>query len=167
MTLIQGNSMKTMMRYLAAALATLSLNACQTTPDVPKQVSPVAPAVQPAQPPEPVKPIDPVAQKEQALAEALGIYAEGRYDDAVVWLTPLVAAPELPLSAQVKIQKFMAFSHCAMNRLRQCRQHFDNALELDPTFQLTEAEKGHPMWGREFINARNAARNKRPPVKKP
>ena len=160
--------MRTMMKYLAAAVATFSLGACQTTPDAPKQVSPVAPAVQPApQPPEPVKPIDPVAQKEQALAEALGIYAEGRYDDAVVWLTPLVAAPELPLSSQVKIQKFMAFSHCAMNRLRQCRQHFDNALELDPTFQLTEAEKGHPMWGREFINARNAARNKRPPVKKP
>ena len=159
--------MRNMKRYLVAAVATLSLGACQTTPDAPKQVSPVGPAVQPAQPPEPVKPIDPVAQKEQALAEALGIYAEGRYDDAVVWLTPLVAAPELPLSSQVKIQKFMAFSHCAMNRLRQCRQHFDNALELDPTFQLTEAEKGHPLWGREFINARNAARNKRPPVKKP
>ena len=159
--------MRNMKRYLVAAVVTLALGACQTTPDAPKQVSPVGPAVQPAQPPEPVKPIDPVAQKEQALAEALGIYAEGRYDDAVVWLTPLVAAPELPLSSQVKIQKFMAFSHCAMNRLRQCRQHFDNALELDPTFQLTEAEKGHPLWGREFINARNAARNKRPPVKKP
>jgi hypothetical protein len=167
MTLMQGNSMRNMKRYLVGAVATLSLGACQTTPDAPKQVSPVGPAVQSAQPPEPVKPTDPVAQKEQALAEALGIYAEGRYDDAVVWLTPLVAAPELPLSSQVKIQKFMAFSHCAMNRLRQCRQHFDNALELDPTFQLTEAEKGHPLWGREFINARNAARNKRPPVKKP
>jgi hypothetical protein len=167
MTLIQGNSMRTMMRYLAAVVATLSLSACQTTPDGSKQVSPVAPAVQSAQPDEPVKPTNPVAQKEQALADALGIYAEGRYDDAVVWLTPLVAAPELSLSSQVKIQKFMAFSHCAMNRLRQCRQHFDSALELDPTFQLTEAERGHPMWGREFINARNAARNKRPPVKKP
>ncbi len=159
--------MRTMTRYLAVLAAALSLSACQTVPEVPKQVEPVAPAVQPSPPPEPVKPVDPVAQKEMALAEALNIYAEGRYDDAVVWLTPLVAAPELALSAQVKIQKFMAFSHCAMNRLRQCRQHFDTALELDPTFQLTEAEKGHPMWGREFINARNAARNKRPAAKKP
>lgn len=162
--------MRTMMRYVAVVFSALSLSACQTAPEVAKQVEPVAPVVQPVQPvqpPEPVKPIDPVAQKEQALAEALGIYAEGRFDDAVVWLTPLISAPELPLSSQVKVQKFLAFSHCAMNRLRQCRQHFDAALELDPTFQLTEAEKGHPIWGREFINARNAARNKRPPVRKP
>jgi hypothetical protein len=159
--------MRTMMSCLAAVLATLALSACQTTPDGMKQVAPVGPAGQSSQPPEPVKPTHPTAQKEQALAEALGIYAEGRFDDAVVWLTPLVSAPELPLSAQVKVQKFMAFSHCAMNRLRQCRQHFDAALELDPTFQLTEAEKGHPIWGREFINARSAARNKRLPAKKP
>ncbi|XVJ69378.1 MAG: TssQ family T6SS-associated lipoprotein [Rhizobacter sp.] len=159
--------MRTMTKYLAAVAAMLFLSACETTPQAPRQVSPVASTPQPVQPPEPVKPIDPVAQKEQALTEALGIYAEGRYDDAVVWLTPLVGAPELSLSAHVRIQKFMAFSHCAMNRLRQCRQHFDTALELDPTFQLTEAERGHPVWGREFINARNAARNKRPPVRRP
>ncbi len=159
--------MRTMTRYLVAVMATLALSACETTQGTQKPVPTVSPPVQPAQPPEPVKPIDPTAQKEQALAEAINIYNDGRYDDAVVWLTPLATAPELPLSSQVKVQKFMAFSHCAMNRLRQCRQHFDNALELDPTFQLTEAERGHPMWGREFINARNAARNKRPPVKKP
>jgi hypothetical protein len=167
MILMRGKSMPTMMSYLPIAVLALLLGACQTAPEGSKQVAPVGPAGQAGQPAEPVKPLDPVAQKEQALAEALTIYAEGRYDDAVVWLTPLVAAPELALSAHVKIQKMMAFSHCAMNRLRQCRQHFDNALELDPTFQLTEAERGHPLWGREFINARNAARNKRPVVKKP
>jgi hypothetical protein len=48
------------------------------------------------------------------------------------------------------------------NRRKPCRQHFDMALALDPTFQLTEAEKGHPIWGREFNNARAALRNKRP-----
>lgn len=158
--------MRTMNGYCIAVLATLALSACQTAPDAAKQGAPVASAAQSSQLSAPIKSSDPIVQKEQALAEALGIYAEGRYDDAVVWLTPLLTAPELPLSSQVKVQKFMAFSHCAMSRLRQCRQHFDMALELDPTFQLTEAEKGHPVWGREFINARNAARNKRPPAKK-
>jgi hypothetical protein len=159
--------MRKKMSYWAVVFAALALSACQTTPEAPGQVPPVAPGTRSSQPSEPVKPLDPAAQREQALAEALGIYAEGRFDDAVVWLTPLVSVPDLPLSSQVKVQKFMAFSHCAMNRLRQCRQHFDAALELDPTFQLTEAEKGHPIWGREFINARNSARNKRPAAKRP
>lgn len=160
--------MRTVVRYLGWALAASLLAACQTTPDAPGGVQPAAPAVPlpPPPPAEPVKPLDPTAQKEQALGEALALYADGRYDDAVVWLTPLIGAPELPLSSQVKVLKFMAFSHCAMARLRPCRQHFDMALELDPTFQLTEAEKGHPVWGREFSNARVAARNKRPPAKK-
>jgi hypothetical protein len=66
------------------------------------------------------------------------------------------------MSSQVKALKYIAFSHCVENRRKPCRQHFDMALALDPTFQLTEAEKGHPIWGREFNNARAALRNKRP-----
>jgi hypothetical protein len=48
------------------------------------------------------------------------------------------------------------------NRRKPCRQHFDMAQAMYPTFQLTEAEKGHPFWGRVFNNARDAMRNKRP-----
>ena len=154
-------------KLLVAFVAMLTLNACVTVPESPTPAASPAGQEPPPEPQEPVKPVDPAAQKEQALTEAINIYFDGRYDDAVVWLTPLLVAPELPLSSQVKVQKFMAFSHCSMNRLRLCRQHFDAALELDPTFQLTEAEKGHPVWGREFIRARNAARNKRPAAKKP
>lgn len=106
-------------------------------------------------------PVDPVAEREQALSKALETYADGRYEEAIAELTPLIAAPELSLSAQVKVHKFMAFSHCVLTRLKQCRQSFDLALEQDPTFQLTEAERGHPVWGREFRSARAALR-KRP-----
>jgi len=133
----------------------LVLTACQTAPDAPATPATDA-AAQQAATPEPAK-LDPVAAKEQALTRALDIYADGRYDDAIAALTPLIGATELPLASQVKVLKFIAFSHCAMGRLRQCRQHFDLALEQDPTFQLTEAEKGHPVWGREFNAARAAA----------
>lgn len=151
-----------LLRMTSCGALVLLLVACETVP----RNQPVVPAIAvPEAPQEPVKPVDPVAQKEQALSEALTIYAEGRYDDAVASLTPLLEGPDLPLSFQVRVLKFIAFSHCAMNRLRPCRQSFDQALELDSTFQLTEAEKGHPVWGREFNNARAAARNKRP-VKK-
>ncbi|CAN7245896.1 MULTISPECIES: TssQ family T6SS-associated lipoprotein [unclassified Acidovorax] len=150
---------------LIIGCASLFLTACETTPKAPE---PKVEAPPPAPPiPEPVAPVDPRAQKEALLTEALSVYAEGQFDEAIAKLTPLADAPELPLTSQIKARKFMAFSHCAAGRPRPCRQQFELALEQDPTFQLTEAEKGHPVWGREFINARNAARNKRGARKTP
>lgn len=147
---------------LIVACASLLLAACETAPKPPEpQVEAPPPPPPPPPAPEPVAPVDPRAQKEVQLTEALNAYAEGQFDEAIVKLTPLADAPELPLTLQIKARKFMAFSHCAAGRPRPCRQQFELALEQDPTFQLTEAEKGHPVWGREFINARNATRSKR------
>lgn len=146
------------LNHLLIVCAGTLLAACQTTPEAPPAK---VEAVQPAPPPAPVAPVDTRAEKEALLTEALNIYAEGQFEDAIVKLAPLAEAPELTLTSQIKARKFMAFSHCALGRVRPCRQQFDLALEQDPTFQLTEAEKGHPVWGREFNNARNAARNKR------
>ncbi|WP_019701331.1 TssQ family T6SS-associated lipoprotein [Paracidovorax oryzae] len=118
---------------------------------------------------EAAKPKDPAALKEEALAQALDIYADGRYDEAIAALTPLSTAPELSSASQVKAYKFIAFSHCALGRLRQCRQNFETALQQDPNFQLSDVEKGHPVWGKEFNTARAAvaARAKRAvPAKK-
>lgn len=151
--------------YLLISCTCLLLSACQTTPEPPPpKVEPVQTVVAP---PAPVAPVDPRAEKEEQLKEALNIYAEGQFEEAILKLTPLAEAPELSLTSQIKARKFMAFSFCALGRVRQCRQQFDLALEQDPTFQLTEAEKGHPVWGREFTNARNAARNKRSTRKAP
>lgn len=109
-----------------------------------------------------VPPVDPAAEREKALAKALETYADGRYEDAIVELDALIGAPELTLAAQVGIHKTVAFSHCALQQLKQCRQSFEAALQLDPSFQLTEAERGHPVWGREFRTVRAALSRKRP-----
>lgn len=136
------------------------LTACQTVSQVP-DAELVPPVV--AQPlPEPVKPVDPLILKEQELVDAIQLYMNGKYDDAIKVMTPLARSEELPLSSQVKALKYIAFSHCVEGRRKSCRQHFEMALALDATFQLTEAEKNHPVWGREFRNARAALRNKRP-----
>ena len=100
---------------------------------------------------------DPAALKEEALSQAVDVYTDGRYDEAIAALTPLSTAPELPVASQIKAYKFIAFSHCASGRLRQCRQTFESALQLDPNFQLSDVEKGHPVWGKEFLAARAAA----------
>jgi hypothetical protein len=132
----------------------LGLSACQTPPQPEPEATP--PVEQQAAP-EPVKPVDPVVIKEQELVDSIQLYVDGRYEDAINGLTPLATAPELPMSSQIKAMKYIAFSHCVEGRRKPCRQYFDMALALDPTFQLTEAEKGHPVWGREFNNARAAA----------
>ncbi len=143
---------------LALAVA-FGLAACETAPK-PVEPEPAPPVVQ--APVEPVKPVDPVVIKEQELVEGIQLYVDGRYEDAITAQTPQSTAQEQPMSSQVKALKYIAFSHCVEGRRKPCRQHFDMALALDPTFQLTEAEKGHPTWGREFNNARAALRNKRP-----
>jgi hypothetical protein len=159
-----------------AAIAVASLVGCQTEPRDPRP--PPASAASPAQAaapasapaaaapavsaaPAPPSPVDLRARKERELSEAIAMYAQGRYDDAVVWLTPLIGAPELSNAQQLRVLKFLAFSHCASGRLRQCRQYFDMAFDLDPTVQLTDAERGHPVWSKEFNAARAAARNRR------
>ena len=167
-------------RWCAPAVvlaATLVLAGCQAGPQpaeppagpraapapapAPSALPPAQPAEPAAAPEVPPPTVDPRAKKERELSEAIAIYAQGRYDDAVVWLTPLIGAPELSPALQLRVLKFLAFSHCASGRLRPCRQYFDMAFELDPNVQLTDAERGHPVWGREFNAARAAARNKR------
>jgi hypothetical protein len=149
------------LNFLSVVCASLLVAACQTTPDVPAEKVEAVQPVAPEPPATPVAPIDPRAQKEALLADALNTYAEGQFEEAISKLTPLADAQELSLTSQIKARKFMAFAQCALGRTRPCRQQFDLALEQDHTFQLTEAEKGHPVWGREFNNARNSARNKR------
>jgi hypothetical protein len=148
------------------ALSSAALVACQTAPEPPAE-APAAPVV--AEEPAPVAPpivepapVDPVAERIKALAQALEAYTDGRYPEAIAQLSPLATATELLLSERVRVFKTMAFSHCALMQLRACRDSFEQALLLDPTFQLTEAERGHPVWGREFRSARAASRKRTP-----
>jgi Tfp pilus assembly protein PilF len=53
-------------------------------------------------------------------------------------------------SDRVRAHKYLAFIHCASNRLQQCRDEFRKALDLDSSFDLREAEAGHPIWGPAF-----------------
>lgn len=145
------------------------LSACQTPPTGAAGGQASAESAAGSETKEASKPKDPTTLKEEALSQALDVYADGRYDEAIAALTPLSTAPELPLASQVKAYKFIAFSHCAVGRLRQCRQNFESALQQDPNFQLSDVERGHPVWGKEFNAARAAvaARGKRAVRKTP
>lgn len=51
---------------------------------------------------------------------------------------------------RVKTHKYLAFIACVSNQKVACREEFSIALELNPAFDLTAAEIGHPIWGPIF-----------------
>jgi hypothetical protein len=59
-------------------------------------------------------------------------------------------------SDRVRAHKYLAFIHCASNRVPQCRDEFRKALDLDPSFDLRENEAGHPIWGPVFRSVKTA-----------
>ncbi len=83
------------------------------------------------------------------LDEGIKSYKEGRYREAV---TDIQGALDAGLSKndQVKAHKFLAFTYCVSRRETLCREEFGKALAIDPEFDLTMAEAGHPMWGSVF-----------------
>lgn len=53
--------------------------------------------------------------------------------------------------------KYLAFINCVSNREIQCREEFRQAFEVDPRFDLTAAEAGHPIWGPVFRSVKLGA----------
>jgi Tfp pilus assembly protein PilF len=87
---------------------------------------------------------------EQDLAAGIREYEEGNYREAESRLQSAVEAGLKSRADQVKAHKHLAFTYCVTNRERQCRDEFRKALEVDPGFELSQAEAGHPIWGPVF-----------------
>ncbi len=51
---------------------------------------------------------------------------------------------------RVKAHKYLAFIACVSSQQLTCREEFAIALELDPNFELSPAEAGHPIWDPVF-----------------
>ena len=84
-------------------------------------------------------------------------YEDGKYAAATANLQDALNAG-LSDSDQVTANKYLAFISCTQGRDRQCRAYFRRALELDPNFELTPSEAGHPMWGPVFKNVKSGGR---------
>lgn len=90
-----------------------------------------------------------------ALKDGMALYNNGEYNAAI---SKLLGSPEITKSKnkaiKVEALKYAAFSYCVTSRAQLCRQQFDRALKLDPSFNLTAAEIGHPIWGPVFSSAK-------------
>lgn len=155
---------------LAQAVAMVAvLAACDTTPSA-KKVEPPPPAVtepepEPAPPPasraeqmeaEPTAtstPTENLTEVERRFAEGLNQYNDGNYPNAIrIFREPIFARswPEL----RIRALKYLAFSYCVNNNVQQCRATFVQLLKVNPEFDLSSAESGHPVWGPAFKQAK-------------
>jgi len=87
---------------------------------------------------------------EKDLSLGIRAYEDGDYRNSTRLLQSALASDLFLTSDQVAAHKYLAFMHCAQAREKACRDEFRKALALNPDFQLTPAESGHPSWGPVF-----------------
>jgi hypothetical protein len=93
---------------------------------------------------------------EQLVQEGSALYDKGDYRGAIRKLITARDAADEGSSAKKASLRLLAFSYCVSNQRVLCRQQFSALLALEPTFQLSRAEAGHPLWGPVFIEAKSA-----------
>ena len=103
------------------------------------------------------KTLIPLAKAEQTLQDGMVKYDAGEFPAA---RTLLEAALKEGLSTkenQVRAMKTIAFTMCLENKYRECRFEFVKIYDVDPNFDLTPAEAGHPSWTHTFAAAKAQA----------
>lgn len=87
---------------------------------------------------------------EQKLEIGVKQFEDGNYAAALTALQGVLDAKSASRAQRVRANKYMAFIHCVSSREKQCKEHFRNVLEINPDFELSPAEVGHPVWGAAF-----------------
>ena len=100
----------------------------------------------------------PVGKAEQMLADGMVKYDAGDYAAAYKVLEAAVKEGLKEKADQVRAMKHMAFSLCLQEKFRDCRAAFLKIYEVDPAFDLSPAEAGHPQWTRTFAGAKAQAK---------
>jgi len=104
------------------------------------------------------KPLIPLAKAEQMLSDGVVKYDAGEFPAAHTLLEGALREGLKSKDDQVKALKYDAFTLCLQNKIRECRATFLRIYEVDPKFDLTPAEAGHPSWTKTFAAAKAHAR---------
>ena len=94
---------------------------------------------------------------EQMLADGMVKYDAGDYPAANALFASSLKEGLKAKEDQVRAMKFTAFTLCLENKIRECRAEFVKIYEVDPKFDLTPAEAGHPSWTKTFAAAKAQA----------
>lgn len=88
-----------------------------------------------------------------ALEKGIKSYGEGDYGDAITQLKTALDVG-LAIPDQVLARKHLAFVYCVTGKEHGCADEFRRVLDLMPSFELTPAEAGHPLWGPVYRRAK-------------
>jgi tetratricopeptide (TPR) repeat protein len=100
----------------------------------------------------------PLTKAQQMLADGMVKYDAGEYEAARKLLDAALTEGLKDKANQVKAMKFIAFTECLQRRYKECRTQFIRIYDVDPSFDLTPAEAGHPSWTHTFASAKAAAK---------
>jgi tetratricopeptide (TPR) repeat protein len=102
------------------------------------------------------RPIIPLSKSEQLLSDGMVKYDSGDYEAAHKLLEAALKEGLPDKKDQVRAMKHIAFTQCLQNRFPQCRAAFTRIYDVDPAFDLSPAEAGHPSWTKTFAGVKKA-----------
>jgi tetratricopeptide (TPR) repeat protein len=100
----------------------------------------------------------PRAKGEATLQDGLIKYDSGDYVNAARLLQAALNEGLEGKELKVRAMKHIGFSLCLQEKWRECREAFIRIYDVDPDFDLTPAEAGHPQWTRTFAGAKAQAK---------
>lgn len=83
-------------------------------------------------------------------------YEEGNYISSMNALQRVLEIELAQQDERLVSSKYLAFIHCISGRENLCREYFGKVLEINPEFELSPAEAGHPLWGPVFTSVRDS-----------
>ncbi|HYC37513.1 MAG TPA: TssQ family T6SS-associated lipoprotein [Usitatibacter sp.] len=99
-----------------------------------------------------------LGKAEQMLADGMVKYDAGDYAASYKLLEGALKEGLKDKADQVRAMKHLAFNLCLQEKYRDCRGAFIKIYDVDPEFDLTPAEAGHPSWTRTFAGAKAQAK---------
>jgi tetratricopeptide (TPR) repeat protein len=100
----------------------------------------------------------PRGKGEATLQDGMIKYDSGDYVNSARLLQASLAEGLEGKELRVRAMKHIAFSLCLQEKWRDCRETFVKIYEIEPEFDLTPAEAGHPSWTRTFASAKAQAK---------
>jgi len=100
----------------------------------------------------------PLVKSEQMLQDGMIKYDAGEFATSAKLLDAAFKEGLATRELQVRALKYLAFSLCLQDKWRACRATFVRIYDVDPDFDLTPAEAGHPSWTRTFAGAKAQAK---------
>ena len=104
------------------------------------------------------KPLIPLAKAEQMLSDGIVKYDAGEFAASRKLLEASLKEGLKDKADKVRAMKYLAFTLCLENHIRECRAEFLKIYEIEPSFDLTPAEAGHPSWTKTFAAAKAQAK---------